>query len=179
MIENNLGLIAAVCLGIVLLIIFPMYHIYETQDAMMQLHLVDEVDLFVNTIKSTGELKTYQYEQFVSSLNSFGVAFDVEITHKKRNLFPKYGDPNDASTFTGEVVTIYEEILTEEIIEEMYSNAHVGGGYSFDTGDIIVVSVVSHDKSRADKLREMLWHVSLDKPSFFTQFSGIIANETH
>ncbi len=151
----------------------------QKQDAFIQLQLVDEVDDFLQDIKSKGYLSQSDYEQLASKLISLGNSFEVNIELKRRQFTPVYDDPLDLSTFNGRIATVYDYVTNREIVERLYAVDNVAGRYYFKEGDYVTISVESTLQSRADKLRQMILQVAADGPSFYVRLSGMVAHEAY
>lgn len=177
MIDNGLWLIVSTVLLIVLLIIFPVMNIMEKQDAMIQIQIMDDLDFFVRDIKTQGQLTKPMYEQFSQKLAAYGNHFKIDMIHQKKQYVPVYEDPTDTKTFTGRMQAVYEVMTHREIVDLLYSADNADQVYYFNQGDYITVSLSSTLKSKATQIRDMLWSVNTDAPSYYMRLSGMIAHE--
>ncbi len=179
MIQDSLWLIVGSIVLVMLLIIFPVLNILEQQDELIQIRLMDETDYFIRQIKSQGKLTKSMYETYNAKLATLGNSFEVEIERRVRHFVPVYDDPTDTSSFNGEVAAVYDLTTNSEIIEELYNSTNTSHAYFFNRGDYIVVKVQSKLKSRATKLRDMLWRINTTTPTFFMRLSGMVLHEAN
>lgn len=179
MIEQSLWKITAFILVIILLIIFPILHMLEKQDEIIQIRLMDEVDHFLSQVTAQGKISAQSYEQFQTKLNALGQPFNVSLLHEKKVFVPIYTDPTDATTFTGKMAAVYDEIPSDEIKRLLFpENSMAKQDYAMSKGDYLTVVVKSSLKSKAQIMKEAIWQVHTDAVSYYVRLSGRIAHET-
>ncbi len=172
--------ILAIITALILMVVFPIMNAFEREDDLVRIQMLDEVDYFVSKIKQTGSISKRDYELFSSSLNNLGYPFDIQIEHYKQIYVPVYENPNDFSSFNGEIMRTEELFTDNEIKEVLYplDSSVEGKSYDMSKGDYISVSVKSKVRSKHQKLRNMIF--TLDNEQFFhAKLGGLIQNEAY
>lgn len=144
--DLHLSTIVSVLLVLILMVIVPIYNLFDRQDALIQNFVEFQTEQLTSTIRSSGKITKPIYEEYVHHLDSTGYLFEITFEHDKKVVLPKYSE--DGKTFLNSYTSYYESVTTEEIIEALYSS----GEYSFDFGDYIVVKAVSRNTTNSSNM---------------------------
>lgn len=181
MFDEILWKITSVILIIFLLIIFPLLHMYEKQDQVIYYRVMDDLDRFVDEIKSSGEISPVSWLNFEQKVNSYGYNFEIKITHDELEYVPIYEDPTLFSTFSGKMQEIHISNSDKEIKKILFPmNSNLGKTdiarkYIMKHGDYIIVEIKCTHRSKADILRGILLQ-SAGENAFNLRMSAMVAN---
>lgn len=179
MLVQSLWKILAISLALVLMLIIPMMHGFETEDRFVKLNLLDELDFFLDRISQAGEISKNSYLEFKNSIDSLGYPFDIEIKHYKKIYVPVYDNPVDTNSFKGNIKRVEELYTNSEIIDTLFPKEEkIGKSYIMNKGDFVVVTVKTDVKSKYQKLREMLFLIRTEH-NFFARLGSVIKNEAY
>ncbi len=180
MLENSLWNVLAIILAVFLMIVFPIMHSFEKQDQIVRLNVLNETDIFLDAIKAKGYIDKSDFINFKDKLATTGFAFDVKLEHKKMLFVPVYDDPTKEDTFTGDVRVVSELFSDYEIKDVLFGEKakEYKATYKMSRGDVFTVIVKSKVKSKAQKLKEMLFVLNSDSV-FYVKLGGSIQNEAY
>lgn len=171
--------ILAIIIAMLLMIVVPIMHAFESEDRFVKMALLDELDYFLDKISNSGEISPKTYMDFSNSLNRLGYPFDIELKHYKQVYVPVYENPSDFGSFAGEVHRV-EELFTDfEIKDTLFpQDGKKQSSYKLQKGDYIVVTAKTDVKSKYQKLRQMLFLTS-GGPVFFIRLASVVQNEAY
>lgn len=177
--EDGLWKLTGIVFALFLIIIVPIMNTFEAEDRLVRMQVLDQTDLFLEKITSTGKIRPQDYENFLNSLNKLGYPFEVELKHYKLTFVPVYEDPNDEKSFGGEIREI-EELFTDEEIKSVLFPSDGSGGkpYIMQKGDSVSIEVESNVKTKFQKLRTMLF-LSGKNIAFTCKFIRLVKNEAY
>lgn len=179
MLSESLWKILSFVLAIVLMILFPILHLYEKQDQIVYYRVIDHANEFVNTMKYSGYLDVDMWNTFYDKINSYGYAFEIEITHKSAEDVPLYKDPKDFYSFEGDSRRAYILNSHQDIMDVLFpETAGIPSSqrmYKMSAGDFIVLDVRAVAMSKADVLRNGFLKTDIPN-SFHIRFSGMVMN---
>lgn len=177
MLSESLWKVLSFILVIILMILFPILHLYEKQDEIIYYRIVDYTNEFVNTVKYSGYVDSDMWNEFFDKVNSLGYMFDIEITHKSGENVPLYENPQDLNTFEGDTKRVYILNSHQDIMDVLFpkkkgipSSEKV---YRMKIGDFIIVHVKALNRSKADVLRNAFLNADIES-TFDIRFSGMI-----
>lgn len=177
MISESLWKILSFVLAIVLMILFPLLHLYEKQDEIVYYRVLDHANEFVNTVKYKGYIDEKIWNEFYQKINSYGYTFELSVSHKEAENIPVYGNPQDPDSFTGKTKKVYFEHphidIMDVIFPENQSAAMEDRVYDMEVGDFVILDVKSTHNTKADVLRNSFLNSDIDNP-FHIRFSGMI-----
>lgn len=178
MLSESLWKILSFVLAVVLMIIFPLLHLYEKQDQIVYYRVIDHANEFVSTVKYSGYVDADMWNEFCDKINSYGYAFEMQMTHKSAEDVPLYKDPKDFYSFEGDSRRVYILNSHQDIMDVLFPQntaSSLQRVYRMNTGDFIILDVKASAKSRADVLRNGFLKSDISN-SFHIRFSGMVMN---
>lgn len=90
--SDTLITIIAIFLAAILMFVFPLMAVSNTQDSVSQVAVQSLVAEFVNNAASKGKITMDDYTGFLSKLNATGNTYDVQLEHKIMTTNPNKGE---------------------------------------------------------------------------------------
>lgn len=178
MLVEGLWKISAIIVSIFLIIVMPLLHAYETEDRLVRMAVIDEIELFLDDISNKGEIAPDDYTAFHNKLSALGYPFSIDIKHYKKIYVPVYENPLKTDTFKGEIREV-EELFSFDDIKAVIFPEEAGvtaTKYLMNRGDYIVLTVKSEAITKYQGLRKMLFLTS-ETPALSFRMAGSIKNE--
>lgn len=145
--------IIAIFLAAILMFIFPLMTLADTNDNITLLTVQTSTTEFVDEIRKTGKLTWDKYNSFKSTLVATGNAYDVEIEFKILDENPAKKSAQNV-TIIGE--NVYYSVYTTQIEGQLESSEQ----YLLKEGDIVSVSVRNTSQTLSQTLRNVYYRVS-------------------
>ena len=82
--QDNIGIVIAMILIVSLIVIFPLYNLFERQDNMSYTLALKATTNFVDKVRRMGYIDEEMYTDFVSEIGVTGVSFDIVIEAHRR-----------------------------------------------------------------------------------------------
>ena len=159
--SDSLITIIAIFLAVILMFIFPLMSVAERNDDIAELTAQTAVSEFVSTCVSTGKITMDNYSSMVTSLESTGNSFDIEIEVKVLDENVGKKSAWTQGTVIGE--NIYYSVYTSQIMNYLTdangANSDTGV-YLMKEGDIISVSVQNNNETLAQTIRGVFYSIS-------------------
>ena len=147
--------IIAIFLAAILMFIFPLMTLADTNDDITQLTVQTATSEFVDEIRKTGKLTEDKYNSFVSSIAATGNAYDIELQFQILDENPaKKTSQTGNATVIGE--NIYYSVYTTQIEDRLADD----GEYILKEGDLVSVNVKNRGMTLALTLRNIYYKVS-------------------
>lgn len=181
--EQGLWKLLAFILVVALLFVYPTLQMFERQDQITQMLVLEQTDIFVQLMREQGYLTPQNYMDFLKQLEATGHYFQVHLEHQQKRYVPVYTDPIDPATFAGQVKVAYYPFTDKEIKDVLFPQNQGlkiddhKRRYLFSKGDMVLVTVQSKHKSKAMAMRDMLSMSHSDFPAFFTRLGGMVTHE--
>ena len=166
--SDSLITIVAIFLAAILMFVFPIMSVAERSDDIAELTAQTAVSEFVDTARETGKITIANYSEMVTTLESTGNTFDIEIEVKvlDENVGKKSSWTN--GTVIGE--NIYYSVYTSQIMnylsdtevaDDSSSSTETGVGvYLMKEGDIISCSVQNSNETLAQTIRGIFYSIT-------------------
>lgn len=151
---DSLTTIIAIALAAILMLGVPMLFTAQRSDDISQLAVQTATNEFVDNVRTTGRLTYENYESFLSTINSTGNTFDVEIEIQKLDENPQVKVSSAEVTKIGENVRY--NLYTSQIEEQLTNNKKI----TLKEGDIISVRVKNTNTTISQLLRNFLYQVT-------------------
>ena len=184
--SDSLITIVAIFLAAILMFVFPLMSVAERSDDIAELTAQSAVSEFVDTARETGKITISNYNEMVTSLESTGNTFDIEIEVKV--LDENVGKKSSWTTGTVIGENIYYSVYTSQIMNylsdsDIYgSDEESGAGvYLMKEGDIISCSVQNNNETLAQTIRGIFYSITGSGTyQIAAQSSGLVtANGTY
>ena len=167
--SDSLITIVAIFLAAILMFVFPLMSVAERSDDIAELTAQTAVSEFVDTARETGKITMTNYSEMVTTLESTGNTFDIEIEVKvlDENVGKKSSWTN--GTVIGE--NIYYSVYTSQIMNYLSDSTIVSdsgdvteesatGVYLMKEGDIISCSVQNNNETLAQTIRGIFYSIT-------------------
>lgn len=172
--QDNIGIVIAMILIVTLIIIFPIYNLFERQDDMTYTLALKATTSFVDKVRGTGYIDQQSYDDFVTELATTGIAYDIEIEAHIKTLVEDVDNP-------GEYFVQYKIDYNEDIFEDVADNVSStsalikDGAYLFNDEDQIYVKLKNSNQTAAEVVfNAIIPTVSTTKIE--VNYGGIITN---
>ena len=159
--------IIAIFLAAILMFIFPLMTIADSNDVIVQLTVQTETDEFVAEIRRTGKLTEDQYNNFITSISTTGNTYEVEMEFQILDENPGKKTAQGNATIIGENVYFCE--FTTQIVKKL-GNPKTNNTYYLKEGDIVSVKV----KNTSPTLYQTLMSIGNDTYTIFASSAGIV-----
>ncbi len=168
--DHLLEKILAFLLITLMLFIIPLQSMFDRQEDVAYTHIYNEVTLFTEEVLDNGMISPQRYLIFAARLEDCGLAFDIELEHKKKLYVP---DPDNASGY----LAVYEGFYNEDILSD---TLFLGSGtdYYLNKGDFFVVEVKNLGTTKAEAMRQVLF-MGGKEGSIFLRLGGMVTNESY
>ena len=146
--------VIAICLGAVIMFVFPMMTIADRTDDISELSIQTTTTEFVNNIRTTGALTYDNYKKFVETISSTGNVYDVEMEIQIL-------DENTSKVSQAEMTKIgentYYSLYTSQILDKLNSN---NGKITLKEGDIVSVYVKNTNLTISQNLKNFFYRIA-------------------
>lgn len=171
--------LASFIIMVLLLMIYPLMQLLETQDDVIQLRVVSITSDFVDQVRLQGMIRPQVYREFESQLGTLGHHFKIKLIHEVNVYVPKYVDVMDPGSFTGEIMLAKESVDSATISNILFPPSalpedHISRQYVMSSGDYFGVEVVAKQRTQAQVLRDMVWLTQSSYARFYARFGGMV-----
>lgn len=151
--SDTLVTIVAIALAAILMFVFPLMTMSDRTDDVSQLTVDTATTEFVDEIRTTGKITQDKYDQFLTTINSTGNTYNVEMEVQVLDENPGKKTTQVESSKIGE--NVYYSVYTSQI-EEKLENDNV---YKVKEGDIVSVSVKNTNQTLSQQLKNFFYKV--------------------
>lgn len=168
------------------MLIFPLYHQAEKQDALSQTVVHKAVTEFVDAARTKGYITPKMYLEFSQNLSATGNVFDIQMEHLHKKYNPEYADPSNPNTFKNSYQDYYDGHYTDEIMNVLFPE-NTGQPEDSDTrrykmglNDYFNVKVKNQNRTMATVLSDFITAGNSGGFSkIFMNYGGMVINEDH
>ncbi len=164
--DNILWKISAIILAVILVFIVPILMFYDRIDAITYNTAYDAVNEFVDTSRQLGEVNSYNYDKFISKLNSTGLIYDIDVEHYKKVYLPIL-DNNGVET--GDVTSVYQAVCNADVLSEIYDKA-----YMLEAGDMLYIRILNKSHSMGEVIRSRVLGINASEGSVYIRSGGMV-----
>ncbi|MDF2865683.1 MAG: hypothetical protein K0R72_497 [Clostridia bacterium] len=93
--QDNLSIIITMIIFVTLVVIFPLYNLFERQDDMSYTLALKATTTFVDEIRNNGYIDQNSYNDFISQLGNTGNSYDIEIEAHRKTLIADENNPGE------------------------------------------------------------------------------------
>lgn len=167
---DSLITVVTILLAAILMFIFPMMAISERNDDVSELTVQTAVAEFVNNSRNIGKITEANYSKLISTLNSTGNTYDVQMEIQVIDENPaKKGPITATETKIGE--NIYYSIYTTQILEDLEDD----GNKYMKEGDILTVTASNTNNTISQMLKNFFYGLTgNDTYSIVGSLSGFV-----
>lgn len=143
---------------VLFMIYFPILKNYENVEEIMRYKLINDTNIFINTVKEQKYIDKSILEDFNNLINTYG-NYKLYILHKSLKYMPIYDDVYDKASFKNSFKVYYEDFNNIDIENVIYSNNFLDGNkiYNLNNGDFIIVTIKSLEKN-TDYLKNIFYN---------------------
>ncbi len=91
--QDNLSIVITMIIFVTLVVIFPLYNLFERQDDMSYTLALKATTSFVDEIRNNGYIDSRNYTNFVTQLSTTGNTYDIQIEAHKKTLIIDVRNP--------------------------------------------------------------------------------------
>lgn len=168
--SDTLITIIAVFLAAVLMFVFPLMTITNSQDDISQVAVQSLVAEFINNAARKGKITQDDYNDFLSKLYATGNTYEVQLEHKIMTVNPNKGETEQL----GE--NLYYSVYNSTIVEGT-NGVNNQEEYLLKKGDYIIATVKNTNTTMASQLKNFLYSiVGKDTYTIAGSASALVAN---
>lgn len=167
--SDTLITVIAIFLAAILMFVFPLMAVSNTQDSVSQVAVKSLVAEFVNNAASKGKITLDDYTGFLSKLNATGNTYDVQLEHKIMTKNPNKGEDKQL----GE--NLYYSVYNNTILDG--SKGVYSGEYLLKKGDYIMCTVKNTNITIASQVKNFVYSiVGKDTYTIAASASALVVN---
>ncbi len=164
--ENLLWKVFALILTTIMIFIVPITLFYDRMDTVSYNVAYEAVNEFADESRELGVVNKYNYDRFMSKLNSTGISYDVDIEHYKKVYLPVL---DDAGVETGEIRSVYEGVYDADIVSGIYEDDYV-----MEAGDMLYVQISNNTNTIGEIIKGKLTGVNASKGTIYARGGGMV-----
>lgn len=175
--QDNLSIIIIMIFFVTLVVIFPLYNLFERQDDMSYTLALKATTSFVDEIKNNGYIDQAGYDNFVMQLGNTGNSYDVQIEAHRKTLIADEANP-------GQYFEQYKIDYNDDIFIALGANsANVSGNllkqnaYLLNEDDQIYVKLKNSSTTMAGALFNAIIPTA-KKDRIVVNYGGVIKNSS-
>lgn len=168
--SDTLITVIAIFLAAVLMFVFPLMTVSNTQDEISQVAVQSIVSEFVNNAATKGKVTESDYDAFTTKLYATGNTYDIQLEHKIMTTNPNKG----ASDKNGE--NIFYSVYNTTILDGD-NGLSKNGEYILKKGDYIIATVKNTNTTVATQIKNFLYSiVGKDTYTIAASASALVIN---
>lgn len=168
--SDTLITVIAVFLAAVLMFVFPLMTITNSQDDISQVAVQSLVAEFINNAARKGKITQDDYNDFLTKLYATGNTYEVQLEHKIMTVNPNKGETDEL----GE--NLYYSVYNSTIVEGT-NGVNNQEEYLLKKGDYIIATVKNTNTTMASQLKNFLYSiVGKDTYTIAGSASALVAN---
>lgn len=169
--SDTLITIIGIFLAAVLMFVFPVMTISNTQEDIAQVAVQSLTAEFVNNAATKGKITQDDYNTFVSKVYATGNTYDIQLEHKIMTTNPNKGQ-NDQ---LGE--NLYYSVYNSQIVDSKTTGVNYKNEYLMKKGDYITATVKNTNTTIASQIKNFLYSiVGKDTYTIAASSSALVVN---
>lgn len=169
--SDTLITVIGVFLAAVLMFVFPLMMVSNTQDDISQVAVQSLASGFVNNAATKGKITQDDYNSFLSKLYATGNTYSVELEHKIMTSNPNKG----ASDQLGE--NLYYSVYNADIVDSTTTGVNHNEEYLLKKGDYIIATVKNSNITIGSQIKNFLYSiVGKDTYTIAASASALVVN---
>lgn len=152
--SDTLITVIAIFLAAILMFIFPLMAVSDSQEQIAQVAVQTVVSDFANSAATQGKITIDTYDTFIQNLHATGNTYDVEIEHQVLDENPGKKTAITSGNLVGE--NLYYSVYTNTIV-----NAVEGADeeYLLKKGDYLIVTVKNTNTTLASQIKNFFYRI--------------------
>lgn len=169
--SDTLITIIGIFLAAVLMFVFPLMTVSNTQDDIAQVAVQSLTSEFVNNAATKGKVTQDDYNTFLSKLYATGNTYEVQLEHKIMTTNPNKGQTDQL----GE--NLYYSVYNSAIVDSTQTGVNYNDEYLMKKGDYISATVKNTNTTIASQIKNFLYSiVGNDTYSIASSASALVVN---
>jgi hypothetical protein len=175
--QDNLSIIITMIIFVILVVIFPLYNLFERQDDMSYTLALKATTSFVDEVRNNGYIDQKNYSNFLNQLEATGNAYDIFIEAHRKTLIKDDLHP-------GEYLEQYMIDYTEDILKVINTGVpNISGivlkdnAYLLNQEDQIYVKLKNSNTTMAGAIFNAIIPTA-KKERIVVNYGGIIKNNS-
>lgn len=169
MTEFSLGTWFLIIFGIVLVVIFPLMAISNTQDDIAQVAVQSLVSEFVNKEATKGKVTATDFNELLAKLDATGNSYDVQLEHKIMTSNPNKGNKDQL----GE--NLYYSVYNSDIIEGS-RGIYANNEYTMKKGDYFICVVKNTNQTIGSQILSSIFPVGKNTYRIAASSTALVVN---
>ena len=169
--SDTLITIIGIFLAAILMFVFPLMTVSNTQDDISQVAVQSLVSEFINNAATKGKVTQDDYNAFLSKLYATGNTYSVELEHKIMTTNPNKG----AADQLGE--NLYYSVYNSTIVDSSATGVNYNDEYLMKKGDYIIATVKNTNTTIGSQIKNFLYSiVGKDTYTIAASASALVVN---
>lgn len=169
--SDTLITVIGIFLAAILMFVFPLMTVSNTQDDISQVAVQSLVAEFINNAATKGKVTQDDYNSFLSKLYATGNTYSVELEHKIMTTNPNKG----ASDQLGE--NLYYSVYNSTIVDSAETGVNHKDQYLMKKGDYIIATVKNTNTTIGSQIKNFLYSiVGKDTYTIAASASALVVN---
>lgn len=169
--SDTLITIIGIFLAAVLMFVFPLMTVSNTQDDISQVAVQSLTAEFVNNAATKGKVTQDDYNSFLSKLYATGNTYDVQLEHKIMTTNPNKGQTEQL----GE--NLYYSVYNSAIVDSTETGVNYNQKYLMKKGDYFTATVKNTNTTIASQIKNFLYSiVGKDTYTIAASASALVVN---
>ena len=169
--SDTLITIIGIFLAAILMFVFPLMTVSNTQDDISQVAVQSLVSEFVNNAATKGKITQDDYNSFIEKLYATGNTYDVQVEHKIMTTNPNKG----AADQLGE--NLYYSVYNSTIVDSHDTGVNYNEQYLMKKGDYIIVTVKNSNTTIGSQIKNFIYSiVGKDSYTIAANASALVVN---
>lgn len=171
---NNFVKLVTFGLAIIILFLAPMITHSQRQDSIVQGVVYNETVSFVEETIKQGKITPDSYMNFVQSLDTTNLLYDIKIVHSHDNVVPVFDGTGKAVS----TETVTDIFYTEQILEQVYTSKGTGV-YKMSKGDMLTVTVSNKEPTMSQRLNTLFFATTSSGKAIYATYGGVVRDENY
>lgn len=169
--SDTLITVIGIFLAAILMFVFPLMTLSDTQDDISQVAVQSLVSEFINNAATKGKITQDDYTSFISKLSATGNTYSVELEHKVMTTNPNKG----ASDQLGE--NLYYSVYNSTIVDSETTGVRNNKEYLMKKGDYIIATVKNTNTTIGSQIKNFVYSiVGKDTYTIAASASALVVN---
>lgn len=169
--SDTLITVIGIFLAAILMFVFPLMTLSDTQDDISQVAVQSLVSEFINNAATKGKVTQDDYTSFITKLNATGNTYSVELEHKIMTTNPNKG----ASDQLGE--NLYYSVYNSTIVDSETTGVRNNKEYLMKKGDYIIATVKNTNTTIGSQIKNFVYSiVGKDTYTIAASASALVVN---
>lgn len=176
--QDNLSIVITMIIFVTLVVIFPLYNIFERQDDMSYTLALKVTTSFVDEVVNNGYIDLTSYEKYISQLGLTGNSYDVQIEAHRKTLIADVNNP-------GQFLEQYKIDYTADILKVIDSPTpniagsapNINDAYLLNEDDQIYIKLNNSNTTMAGSVFNAIIPTS-KKERIVVNYGGVVKNSS-